>query len=112
MIIELRRSTFGFPYDCKLKVENKMDGVHIEVLEADYPSLINENVICHLVNQHRGEYDEGAHSIKSYNKCANSGFLAKEIEYLEERLERARFAQKLAKRKKVLVFDKTNCSKD
>ena len=40
MIIELRRSTFGFPYDCKLNVENKMDGVHIEVLEAEYPSLI------------------------------------------------------------------------
>ncbi|AUR89990.1 hypothetical protein NVP1135O_61 [Vibrio phage 1.135.O._10N.222.54.B6] len=107
MEIELRRSTFGFSYDCKLNVENKMDGVHIEILEAEYPSLINENVICHLVNQHRGEYDESVHTMRAYNKCANSGFLAKEIAYLEERLEKARFAQKLAKRKKVLVFDRT-----
>lgn len=107
MIIEFKRSTFGFAQDCKLNVENKMDGVHIEVIEAEYPSLINENVVCHLVNQHRGEYDEGVHSISGCNKSANSGFLADEIKYLEERLEKAKFAQKLAKRKKVFVFDRT-----
>jgi len=108
MLIELKNTFMGFSQNCKLNVENKMDGVHIEIIEAEYPNLINDNVIRYLVNRFKGTYDNGVHSLADCNFCAKRGFLAVEIDRLEKRLEEAKFIQKLAKRKNVMVFDRRN----
>lgn len=107
MIIELQRSIFGFNQDCTLDIENKSDGVHITVLKAKYPTLIDHDVICHLVNLHKNQYQVGCNSVRSCKESANKGFLAEEVSRLEFELATARFTQKIAKRNKVIVFDNT-----
>jgi len=101
MKIELRKSTFGFNQDCKLEVVNKMDGVHITVIESEHPTLIDIDVIAHMVNAHKPPYQEWAGKY-NLSDIAN-GWLADEIKRAENELESMKFAQKLAKRKKLFV---------
>jgi len=105
--IELHKTLFGFDQDATVEVENKSDGVHITVLKATFPALINHNVICRLVNDHRGEYDSYCHTMQECKNSANNGFLDYEIATLKERLKRAEFAKLVAKRNKIFVHDKT-----
>lgn len=108
MKIEFHKSMFGFSQDCTLEVTNKSDGVHIEIIKAKYPSSIKgEKVVSRLVNDHKSEHDISCLSMRDCKESANKGFLAFEIAHLEERLARAKFAQKLAKRNKIFVFDRT-----
>ena len=107
MKIELWKSTFGYRQDCTLEVVNKSDGVHINVIKAKYPSLVNEDVIFSLVNDHRNTYDRTVTSMKEAKQAANNGFLDYQVRILTEQLNRAKFAQKIAKRNKVFVHDKT-----
>ena len=106
MIVELRKSTFGYDQNATLEIENKMNGVHITVIKAEYPALINHGVIEHIVNSHRGPYGDYCHSFSDCKKAANTGFLAKKVADLEAALEDARFAQKIAKRNKLFVHMK------
>jgi len=105
--IELHKTTFGFNQDATIEVENKHDGVHITVLKAKYPRLIDHNVICRLVNDHASEYDSKCYTMKDCKHAANKGFLDYEIATLKERLKRAEFAKLVAKRNKIFVHDKT-----
>lgn len=108
MKIELRKSTFGYRQDCTLEVNNKGDGVHINIIKANYPSLINEDVIFRLVNDHRREYDPSVTTMREAKFAANNGFLDYQVRTLTEQLERAKFVQKIARRNKVFTHDKTD----
>lgn len=107
MKVEFRKSTFGYRQDCTLDVTNKSDGVHISVLKAVHPQLISEDVVFRLVNDHKGQYDSTVTSMYEAKQAANNGFLDFEIRTLTERLERAKFAQKIARRNKVFIHDDT-----
>ena len=107
MRIELWKSTFGYRQNCTLDVVNKSDGVHIRVIKAEHPSLVGEDVVFYLINEHRGTYDCSVTSMKEAKQAANNGFLAYQVEILTEQLNRAKFAQKIAKRNNVFVHDKT-----
>jgi len=111
MKIEFRKSTFGYRQDCTLEVTNKSDGVHISVLKAEHPTLVNEDVIYRLVNDHRSEYDSAVTTMKEARFAANNGFLDYEVRTLTEKLERAKFAQKIARRNKIFVRDDTESTK-
>ena len=113
MNYDIRKSLFGYEQNCKVTVTNKSDGVCIEVLEADYPNLINYNLICHLVNQVRPEYKNKCYSIKDLNDAAKKGgWLHEKVIETEEYLEDLKELKKLASRKNVFTFDKTGEKND
>lgn len=103
MRVKFQKTSFGYTQDCELEITNEHDGVHIRVIEAEYPNLIGGNVIDQLVNRHRGAHDAWVGNKRQRKEAANSGFLHEKIKYLEDELEKAKFAQKIARRNKIFV---------
>ena len=107
MRIKLKKTTFGSNQDCTLDIINRVDGVHIDVIKAEHPLLVNEDVIIHLVNEQRGDYDRRVTSMKKAKEVANSGFLNDRVQELKKALNEAEFAQKIARRNNVFIHDKS-----
>lgn len=113
MKYDIIKSIFGYEQNCKVTVTNKSDGVYIEVLEADYPSLIHYNLICHLVNRARPEYKNKCYNIKDINDAAKKGgWLYEKVIETEKYLEDLKELKRLASRKNVFTFDRTGENND
>lgn len=104
------KQVFGYKTDCVFEVRNSNFGAVIEVFKCDYPTLINKDLIAHLVNRFRGDYSQfaTAHNIK---EIAN-GWLKDDIKDLEEKLEEMKFLQRVASRNLLKVVDSTEVTND
>lgn len=93
----------GYSQNCKVNVLNKSKGIVVEILKAEYPILIKEDLLLHIVDSNRGIYEKYSRNFRD----ANKNWILSKIKKLEDELKELKFHSLLCKRKNVEFIDKT-----